>query len=473
MDLTDIDVWDVEPLEQLAGGLEGVLVAHRVRDMRRRLDVLRREAASDELQIREDGSVTAVAPIAEGHPLHVHAELLSAAARELIGEALLVSADLHHAMSVRAQVGTDLRDKAFRVNEEWRGFSPARRREIVQRAPDLIANLDGIPTSVRSPVNLRRVQGERARLQDDSVRISQELHREYFGGRLSNTGAGLWYAQRKLEDLNALDELLHEQTDRKLVLMDMRSGERGFAAIAIGDPDTADHIAVTVPGLNTNVKDSLRGMVGEATRLRDEAQRQLHSAGRAETVATIAWIGYDAPQVIGPGKFDLGRASFDVSRSAKAGIAADALGSFFHGLRAGAAKPDVHITALGHSYGSLATSLALQRGASASVDDVVFYGSPGVRAKVEADLGIADRHVYVMKAEGDSIAGFGRFGGDPTRTEFKRLSTAEGITPDGVKHERAFGHAEYARTGDNGELRMTGYNLAVVVAGLPELAVLA
>ena len=102
MDLTDIDVWDVEPLEQLAGGLEGVLVAHRVRGMRRRLDLLRREAASDELQIREDGSVSAVAPIAEGHPLHVHAELLSAAARELIGEALLVSADLHHALSVRS-----------------------------------------------------------------------------------------------------------------------------------------------------------------------------------------------------------------------------------------------------------------------------------------------------------------------------------------------------------------------------------
>lgn len=473
MDLTDVDAWDVEPLEKLAGGLEGVLVAHRVRDIRRRLDTLRREAVSDDLQIRDDGSVSAVAPIAEGHPLHVHAELLSAAVRELIGEALLVSADLHHALSVRAQVGTDLRDKAFCINEEWCGFSPERRREIVIRAPDLIANLDGIPISVRSPVNCRRIQVERARLQDDSVRISQEIHREFFGGRLSNTGAGLWYAQRKLEDLDALDELLHEQPARNLVLMDMRSGERGLAAVAIGDPDTADHIAVTIPGLNTNVKDSMRGMVGEATRLRDEAERQLRAAGYDESVATIAWIGYDAPQVIGPGKFDLGRASFDVSRSSKAGIAADALASFLHGLRAASTKANVHITALGHSYGSLATSLALQRGASALVDDVVFYGSPGVRAKVEADLGIADRHVYVMKAEGDSIAGFGRFGGDPTRTEFQRLSTAEGITPDGVKHERAFGHAEYARTGDNGELRMTGYNLAVVVAGLPERAVLA
>lgn len=473
MDLTDIDIWDVEPLDQLSAGLEGVLVAHRVRDIRRRLDTLRKEAVADDLHIRQDGTVSAVAPIADGHPLHVHAQLLEIAVRELIGEALLVSADLHHALSLRSQVGTDLRDKAVRVGEEWRAFSPDRQRQMLRHAPGLIANLDGIPSAVRSPANLDRIQSERARLQDDSVRISQELHREFFGGRLSNTGAGQWYAERKLEDLDALDELFRTETCRRLLLMDMRSGERGFAAIAIGDPDTADHISVTIPGLNTNVKDSMRGMVGEATRLRAEAMRQLELAGRKESVATIAWIGYDAPQVIGPGKFDIGRASFDVSRSSKAGIAADALGSFFHGLRAASVNDRVHITALGHSYGSLATSLALQRGASAAVDDVVFYGSPGVRAKVESDLGIADRHVYVMKAEGDSIAGFGRFGGDPTRTEFHRLSTAEGITPDGVKHERAFGHAEYARTGDNGELRMSGYNLAVVVAGLPELAVVA
>ena len=94
----------------------------------------------------------------------------------------------------------------------------------------MIANLDGIPAVIRSPANLDRIQSERARLQDDSVRISQELHREFFGGRLSNTGAGQWYAERKLEDLDALDELFRAEPDRRLLLMDMRSGERGFAA---------------------------------------------------------------------------------------------------------------------------------------------------------------------------------------------------------------------------------------------------
>ena len=108
--------------------------------------------------------------------------------------------------------------------EEWRAFSPDRQRQMLRHAPGLIANLDGIPAAVRSPANLDRIQSERARLQDDSVRISQELHREFFGGRLSNTGAGQWYAERKLEDLDALDELFRAEPDRRLLLMDMRSG---------------------------------------------------------------------------------------------------------------------------------------------------------------------------------------------------------------------------------------------------------
>ncbi|MGV7852406.1 alpha/beta hydrolase family protein, partial [Mycobacterium kansasii] len=39
---------------------------------------------------------------------------------------------------------------------------------------------------------------------------------------------------------------------------------------------------------------------------------------------------------------------------------------------------------------------------------------------------------------------------------------------DGNLHERAYGHSEYARMGSNGELRMSGYNMAAVLAGLPD-----
>ncbi|MGC0362275.1 hypothetical protein ABH922_000259 [Rhodococcus sp. 27YEA15] len=469
MNLNDVDEWDPAALSRTEGGLEALLLAHRMAEIQHRLRRLREDAAAEDLHVRDDGSVSAVVPIAPGHPLSSRALELTRSVDVLRAEALLIDAELPH--TPREQSSVDLRDRAFRIAEQWSTLDCATRQAVSIHTPDLPANLDGIPAAVRDRLNRRRIHAERARLQEDAIRSSREADREFFGGRLSNTGAGQWYAQRKLEDLDALEQLVHQGDDLRVVLMDMRSGERGFAAVAVGDPDRADHVGVTIPGLNTNVKDSMRGMVDEARRLRDEAQRQLRRVGRDESVATIAWIGYDAPQVIGPGRFDTGRASFDVSRTTKARIAAQALGGFLHGLRAATINANLHLCALGHSYGSLATSLALQRGASASVDDVVFYGSPGVRAKVETDLGLERHHVYVMKAEGDSIAGFGRFGGDPTRTQFLRLSTATGITADGVLHERAFGHAEYARTGDNGELRMSGYNLAVVLAGLPELAV--
>jgi hypothetical protein len=43
-----------------------------------------------------------------------------------------------------------------------------------------------------------------------------------------------------------------------------------------------------------------------------------------------------------------------------------------------------------------------------------------------------------------------------------------GAYGDGQFRERAYGHSDYARTGSNGELRMSGYNMAAVLAGLPD-----
>ncbi|WFR72972.1 hypothetical protein P9209_03720 [Prescottella defluvii] len=40
-----------------------------------------------------------------------------------------------------------------------------------------------------------------------------------------------------------------------------------------------------------------------------------------------------------------------------------------------------------------------------------------------------------------------------------------------MRRDGAAGHSEYPRIGDDGHLRTSGYNLAVVVAGLPERAI--
>lgn len=72
-----------------------------------------------------------------------------------------------------------------------------------------------------------------------------------------------------------------------------------------------------------------------------------------------------------------------------------------------------------------------------------------------------------------TIAGTHNFG--PPLSEvagFTELSSNSGqaLPPpygDGQWHERAYGHSEYPRLGSNGELRMSGYNMAAILAGLP------
>lgn len=55
---------------------------------------------------------------------------------------------------------------------------------------------------------------------------------------------------------------------RMLLVLDIFSGEQGKAAIVIGNPDDANHVAVTSPGMNTNIRNSMSGMVDESRALR-------------------------------------------------------------------------------------------------------------------------------------------------------------------------------------------------------------
>ncbi|WP_313675067.1 alpha/beta hydrolase, partial [Mycolicibacterium sp.] len=196
--------------------------------------------------------------------------------------------------------------------------------------------------------------------------------------RARDTGAA------NLADLQAVQDALNANPGTRLVLFDADGGTQVHAAVAAGDPFTADHVAVTTPGLNTTLRSSIGTMTREAAELRREARRQLIDAGRGEqTVAAVAWLGYDTPQIPAfdglPGLGGLGANAAgvnDVSQAAHAAAAAADLARFYARIQAGRAAP-AHLTAIGHSYGSLTTGLALQR--STHVDDAVFYGSPGVK----------------------------------------------------------------------------------------------
>jgi len=340
-----------------------------------------------------------------------------------------------------------------------------------------------------------------------------------------------------LADLAAVDRALataaKNHDDVRLMLLDPTAGDRVHAAIAAGNPDTATHVSVTTPGLNTTVANSITDMTGEAVALRRETLRQLGAAGRsADTAAAIAWIGYDAPQIPGPeltlagpgvalipgspltlnplavARSELG--AYQVSHDGTAKAGAVSLAKFYDGIQAARDVGPAHLTAIGHSYGSLTTGLALQVPGEHGVGDAIFYGSPGIEASTPAQLNLGSGHVFAMETPDDPIqwvydapplmralatvipgplddvllgvsdlSGTGHFGPNPaTNPNFVRLETGPAVFAGdhgpALQFDGASGHSEYAQLGstagpDNSPLlRTPGYNIAAVVGGLSD-----
>lgn len=305
-----------------------------------------------------------------------------------------------------------------------------------------------------------------------------------------------------LPDLQQVDKAVTGHPERKLMLLDTDSGRQARAAIAVGDPDSAAHVSVTAPGLNTTVHGAISGMADEAAYARDEARHQLDAAGRgSEAVAAIAWIGYDPPQI--PGADDLGvslQGGWEVSHDAVAKAGAADLSRFYDGIAAAHHGP-LDLTVIGHSYGSLTTGLALQEPGDHDVDKALFYGSPGIEATTPRQLGLAPGNVYTMETPDDPIqmvydgppiahaaapllpppfnhlaesglaaadvTGAGDFGPNPaTNPNFTHLQTGAISAPDGRTLHAASGHSDYPRwDSTHNQLYTTGYNIAAVIAG--------
>lgn len=369
-------------------------------------------------------------------------------------------------LDTTAPVGFPEADASAQQNSAWWvSLSPEQQAHHLDQHPHLVGNLEGLPASVRDQAN-------RASLADTTESlVNRRTDLEGQNGRLSELRKEA--VETQMQDLESVSRIL-EGEGRYLLAFDAHSGEMPHAVVASGNPDTADHVAVTVPGVNTTVR-SLPGMVREGERIATEAQRQLREAGRGEeSVSTVAWVGYDTPQFEDSfcQKVDGGLDSAS-TRLARRG--AESLNSFYQGLQA--ARPagsEVNLTALGHSYGSLTTSLALQQGGH-GVDNLVVYGSPGLDLGQYSDLQIAPGRGFEMTAEGDKVpelVGRIRWYGEPTKDnpDLVHLTTEETVI-DGLTYEGVHAHSQYPQNGSNDRLRVSGYNLASVVADLAQNAV--
>ncbi|WP_231925098.1 alpha/beta hydrolase [Micromonospora purpureochromogenes] len=189
--------------------------------------------------------------------------------------------------------------------------------------------------------------------------------------------------------LDKLEGAENNPPNKRLYLLSVDQIGDGKAAVAIGNPDTAGHTAVLVPGVGTELH-GIRGLINRASLLQDTA---IQHDPTGPPVAVVAWLGYDTPSV----DTDIVTAPF----GGKSEAGARALDGFVDGLRTAHDGSPSHLTVIGHSYGS--TGEAASTGDGLAADDMIAVGSPGMRVDSASEFNVDPRHVWAGAASDDTL----------------------------------------------------------------------
>lgn len=301
----------------------------------------------------------------------------------------------------------------------WGLLSRAQKQALVTEHPGLVGNANGIPARDRDEANRAAMHNDLDYLsaRDDDGQLSGQEERALENARHIRD------ALEKYE--NSVDPESGRAITNVLVYQPGAHGGDGAVAISFGDPDTADHVSVNIPGLTTEASSTAGNL---------DKTHALHEAAIADgqgSVATVYWYDYDAPSgnPLKPWELpDFGGVAF----TEKADTGGERFGDFIDGLRASDEGPPAHLTAIGHSYGSTTLGHALEDGLA--VDDAIVIGSPGV--PVATAEGLTDADVWVGSKDYDPVTllgdgergGLGALGQDPAEDDFgaHRFETGDG-----------------------------------------------
>lgn len=273
------------------------------------------------------------------------------------------------------------------AREWWESLTPAEREAIMTAAPGAIGNRDGIPAVAR----------------DEANRVSLDRDLELWEGlgddrtpeedrQLENAAA----AQDALEEYEGERDPNGNEIPSMLWMYDPDAfGGDGRVAVSIGDPDTADNVAVNVPGLTTDGRE-----IGQYTDQAFNLHQSATTADPSQTYASIAWIGYDAPND-NPFTGDSARVLGEGAAEDGGALLADSL----NGLNA-ARDDDFNLIPIGHSYGSTTLGHALTDH-DVDVDRAAVVGSPGLGSGVDGpgDLDVPEGQFYVGRNSDDGVSG--------------------------------------------------------------------
>ncbi|MFI5677772.1 alpha/beta hydrolase [Streptomyces cellulosae] len=310
------------------------------------------------------------------------------------------------------------KDGSAKDNAEWWNELTADEQAAwISMQPDSVGALDGLPSTARDEAN-RMVLAEAHGVAQGEYNAWLKKHPEperfqtYIDPTTGTVMKGVnvetqawkdWEEERKkahksLDGMNAIQNRFDATGKNGLpeaYLLGFSTEGDGRAIIANGNPDTADHQAVYVPGTTSDlgsIEGNINRMVNVWHAADDEAD--------GKSVSTITWLGYDAPDSVAK----------DAPFKHYAYDGAPAFNQFLDGLQAShSGDSEAHRTVIAHSYGSTLVGAAAETG-HLNADDVVFAGSPGVRVSGADEMDVPKGHVWNEEADEDPVPDLGRWG---------------------------------------------------------------
>ncbi|CDO28960.1 alpha/beta hydrolase [Mycolicibacterium porcinum] len=311
----------------------------------------------------------------------------------------------------------------------WSGLSPDQQQALLNAHPFQIGNAEGIPADVRNDANRRVLQ----RYLDRAASVQALIDA---GAKPDNTQLDFLLRVNKLESALQRADAAARQAgvgEPLILAFDPPAfGGDGRVLVSFGaDPYVADSVSWYVPGLGAQV-DKLDYIMHCALNILQSTQ----SENPSMAAASIAWLGYDAPNgsaTLKVGSTDLAEAGGDILHAdiSAFNAARDALaddGSHFKGN---------HV--FGHSYGSTTTSFAGRGGRLADhIETVTLIGSPGAGPLSHArDFGINTDRVFVASSSRDFVTGLGGRTSDSHGRLGRGLGTDPAMDTFGAQRIRA------------------------------------
>lgn len=161
--------------------------------------------------------------------------------------------------------------------------------------------------------------------------------------------------------------------------------------------------------MGTRLDSSAEHYVSQCELFRKNMTGHLSSAKSSTSVATIAWMDYDAP---GPGNYH-GVFGTGLAETGSRRLAAFTEG--LHNVQMMSGK-DPHVTLMGHSYGSTTSGLAADKVKLGALDDLILFASPGSGVQSVNEYNITATPYVAGVPDGDAVQGMGtdgNFGKNP------------------------------------------------------------